>query len=1017
MPIQGQNISNSQENNPQNTSNSGQSAQNLHSSGGQAIVDIAASKLKQSIRKSGLNLSKDRLLGRGLSIGVKATILATVFGVLPVSMVGWYAYRSGDSAITQQIAEEKLLEANQLSDQVSRFLEERLANINTLATIAHHLIEDEGAGSLGPTSPTRAVLEQAATEEFTSFVQDYRTYSNIALYNLQGEVIAQSQGSARELNQKDAAYFQQVLNTEQAVVSEPIAATGVDGAERLSIYVAAPVTDEAGKTVAVVAARIPVEFVGNAVLRTASLREGTAYRLVDSSGNVFQNLPDTNGNAMGGAIAEAVPLFSEVSAQKRQQAWLAESTTGEQLNAYAPIRTAANLDWSVVTSTESNVAFVPQGQLLRAIALGTVLTALVAAALGAFLAKRATDPIQRVTKTVEKLGQGELEARIPVRGSDEFAILGANVNQMAAQIQNLLQTLRQNAEQLSYQNDMLASLAQNEALIQGDAQEVAKAFTEAIAQTLKVDCVSIWVYTTDRSGLICLDQYTHSTQQHRSADILDAAHAKEYFQAIDSVIATTNAIADPAIYSLFANEQISPDTQSVLNIPIQTAGQTTGVIRCDRKAERAWQADEQTFVTSVANLVSIAIESEILQQEVSHLLDVVSEVEEGDLTTQAKVSDRTTGLVADTFNRLIERLTDVMAQVVEAAQQVSEGANQQKAMAEVVATNTEQQAQAVTQVLQLTEQVEQMAQGSAEKARATTTSLESMRFTVEQGQGAIATLMQGIEVLQEGTNRIVQQMKTLGEFVGLADQFVQEQSQIASLTQTLALNASLVAARASEQRDPRQFAVVAREFDSIANQVGRLAQQTNEGLVTLEQRSTQIHSVVSIIDANIQNLGGLVRGFTEGVDQSSRVFSSVQVVTDETVNAGEAVTQSSQAIVNAAQSAAQVVRDIAEIATQTAGLSQRTRAQSEEMNLLSNQLLQSIEFFQLPTLRGEKTVIQTPVDLSQVKVPTVDVTANNASTNNTSANSASTNDTSTNSTSDRVETHLQSAQPIPERSL
>jgi methyl-accepting chemotaxis protein PixJ len=253
----------------------------------------------------------------------------------------------------------------------------------------------------------------------------------------------------------------------------------------------------------------------------------------------------------------------------------------------------------------------------------------------------------------------------------------------------------------------------------------------------------------------------------------------------------------------------------------------------------------------------------------------------------------------------------------------------------------------------------------------------------------------------------VQQMKTLGEFVGLADQFVQEQSQIASLTQTLALNASLVAARASEQRDPRQFAVVAREFDSIANQVGRLAQQTNEGLVTLEQRSTQIHSVVSIIDANIQNLGGLVRGFTEGVDQSSRVFSSVQVVTDETVNAGEAVTQSSQAIVNAAQSAAQVVRDIAEIATQTAGLSQRTRAQSEEMNLLSNQLLQSIEFFQLPTLRGEKTVIQTPVDLSQVKVPTVDVTANNTSANNISANN----------TSDRVETHLQSAQPIPERSL
>ncbi|NJN58063.1 MAG: HAMP domain-containing protein, partial [Leptolyngbyaceae cyanobacterium SL_5_9] len=840
----------------QNISNSQQDARESNSTDkpamrfGLATANAADSSSKQIPGNRLLRLSKDQLLGRGLSIGIKATILATVFGVLPVSMVGWYAYRSGDTAITQQIAEEKLVEASQLSDQVSRFLEERLANIKTVATIAENLIEDESAGNLTGASPERTALEQAITEEFTKFVQDYRTYSNIALYNLQGNVVAQSQGSARELNQRDAAYFQQVLNTEQAVVSEPVATAATDGTERLSIYIAAPVIDAAGRMIAVVAAKIPVEFIGNAVFRTASLREGTTYRLIDSSGNVFQNLPDPESNAMGGAIAELLPLFPEVSAQKQQQAWLSNDES-EQLNAYAPIRTATDLDWSVITSTEARAAFVPQSQLLRAIALGTVLTALAAAALGALLAKRATDPIQRVTKTVERLGQGELEARIPVRGNDEFAILGSNVNQMAAQIQNLLKTLRQNAEQLSHQNDVLAGLAQNEALIQGNAQEVAKAFTEAIAQTIQVDQVSVWGYTSDRSGLTCLDRYDRSAQQHSESDGLEMAHAQEYFQAIDSVIATTDALDHPAIYSLLVNEQISPDVQSVLNVPIQIAGQTAGVVRCDRVADRAWQADEQTFVTSVANLISIAMESEFLQQEVSHLLDVVSDVEEGDLTTQAKVSDRTTGLIADTFNRLIERLTDVLAQVASAAQQVSAGANQQKAMAEVVATNTEQQAQAVTQVLQLTEQVEQMAQGSAEKARATTTSLESMRYTVEQGQEAIATLTQGIEVLQEGTNRIVQQMKTLGEFVGLADQFVQEQSQIASLTQTLALNASLVAARASEQRDPRQFSVVAREFDSIANQVGRLAQQTNEGLVTLEQRSTQIHSVVSIIDANI----------------------------------------------------------------------------------------------------------------------------------------------------------------------
>ena len=279
-------------------------------------------------------------------------------------------------------------------------------------------------------------------------------------------------------------------------------------------------------------------------------------------------------------------------------------------------------------------------------------------------------------------------------------------------------------------------------------------------------------------------------------------------------------------------------------------------------------------------------------------------------------------------------------------------------MANVVATNADQQAQAVTQVLHLTEQAEQTAQGSAEKITATGDSLRTVRTTVEQGQEAISTLTQGIDVLQAGTNHIVQQMKTLGEFVGLTDQFVQDQSQIASLTQTLALNASLVAARASEQRDPRQFVVVAREFDSIADQVSNLAQQTNESLVTLEQRSAQIHSVVSVIDADVQRLGGLVRGFTQGVEQSNQIFNNVQIMTGEALRSGEAVAQSNQDIVNAAQSAAQVVRDIADIATQTAEFTQQSRMKSEQIDTLSKQLLKSMQFFQLPAMMLEGGAIQ-----------------------------------------------------------
>jgi twitching motility protein PilJ len=228
--------------------------------------------------------------------------------------------------------------------------------------------------------------------------------------------------------------------------------------------------------------------------------------------------------------------------------------------------------------------------------------------------------------------------------------------------------------------------------------------------------------------------------------------------------------------------------------------------------------------------------------------------------------------------------------------------------------------------------------------------------TVEQGQTAIEALAHGITILQDGTDRIMQRMKTLGEFVGLADQFVQNQSQIAFVTQTLSLNASLVAARASEQRDPRQFVVVAREFASIADQVNKLAQQTNAGLTNLEQRSTQIHLAVSTVDADVQRLGELVRQFTTGVEQSQEVFSQMQTIAGEAIQAGESVDQFNQKIVAAAQTTAGVMREIAELADKTVELTQQAAGRSDQMETLAAQLLQIVQFFQLPAAPATSSV-------------------------------------------------------------
>jgi methyl-accepting chemotaxis protein PixJ len=404
---------------------------------------------------------------------------------------------------------------------------------------------------------------------------------------------------------------------------------------------------------------------------------------------------------------------------------------------------------------------------------------------------------------------------------------------------------------------------------------------------------------------------------------------------------------------------------------VGTVWAVRGYVRDRQLAQAALQESQQDLVLVNMSLENEArerraqeestrTENEQLQKDIGELLDVVNELESGNLTIQAQVNDRATGLVSDTINRLIETLGNTLRQVSVAADRVDGNSKTQKELAVTVTQNTGKQTEEVGQMLLLTRNVRQSAQNTMQQLIVTNQSLVKLQSSVTKGQGTISSLDREIDVLQAGSDRIVQEIKTLGEFVGLTDKFVQDQGEIVTQTQILALNASLVAARAAEQRDPKLFASVAREFELIATQVSQLAQLTNEGLVTLEQRSSQIHKVVSSVDTDVQKLGGLVNTFTQGVKQASDVFDTVQSVTEQAVESGNSVSKASQRIVTATDSTTIAIDSIASLSHEIAAQSQDAQHLGDQLNILSTDLLDNIQFFKLPALPVAESA--TPID-------------------------------------------------------
>ncbi|MDJ0703233.1 MAG: cache domain-containing protein [Leptolyngbyaceae cyanobacterium MO_188.B28] len=340
-------------------------------------------------------------------------------------------------------------------------------------------------------------------------------------------------------------------------------------------------------------------------------------------------------------------------------------------------------------------------------------------------------------------------------------------------------------------------------------------------------------------------------------------------------------------------------------------------------------------------------EGQMLQREVKHLLDVVSAVEDGDLTVEAQVSSHATGLVADTLNRLIERLGKIMATALNTAGLVNQGSEKLDQLSNAVADNAQKQAQSVAQVQTLMENVNNLSQDTAQQAMATDEAVQLTQAAINHGQQEITTMATGIGVLHKETDQIVKRVQTLTEYVELAARFAKDQKRTAAQTRVLAMNASMLATRAAGQQDPGQFAGITREFETIATQVNNLAVQTNQSLVLLQQRTDQIQTVVSGLNHDTQEISQQVHGFTIGVDQSREVFNNIKAVTERVAEMGRQVTESSQTIAQAAQNSLESIRDISEIAAETSNRANMTKEQSQQMDFLARTLLQNIDFFEL----------------------------------------------------------------------
>lgn len=171
--------------------------------------------------------------------------------------------------------------------------------------------------------------------------------------------------------------------------------------------------------------------------------------------------------------------------------------------------------------------------------------------------------------------------------------------------------LHQKEQKLSLYNQTLSELTVKNYAELKSLDTVFHHITENTAKAMGVERISIWKLSEDNEKITCLDLY--SNHQHEAGLDIFAKDYPNYFQCLfyqESIIAD-DARKDPQTAE-FTETYLKPlNIYSMLDYPIRLRGKTIGVICCEQVGRMVhWEQEDQTFLKSVANLISLAFEAD-----------------------------------------------------------------------------------------------------------------------------------------------------------------------------------------------------------------------------------------------------------------------------------------------------------------------------------------------------------------------------------------------------------------------
>ena len=338
-------------------------------------------------------------------------------------------------------------------------------------------------------------------------------------------------------------------------------------------------------------------------------------------------------------------------------------------------------------------------------------------------------------------------------------------------------------------------------------------------------------------------------------------------------------------------------------------------------------------------LSSSGSDAAALQAQIEKLLQEVSAVGDGDLRVQAEVTPDTLGVLADSFNYMIEELAKVVGRVQATAVQVTNATRRILDRSAELAQASETQVAQISQTSQAVDALAVFIQNVAGNAAMSAEAARDALRNATSGQESVRQTINGMMTIRENVQETSKKIKRLGERSNEISEIINIIADLADQTNLLALNAAIQSAMAGEHG--RGFAVVADEIRLLAE---RSTESTKRISTLVKSIQGDTYEAVVAMEDSTQEV---VKG-SQVADEAGRALNSIYEAVEKQVKMIESIARSANEQTPVSEAVAVTMAQISEVIRQTDAGTQEAAVSVSYLSELSEQLRASVSTFRLP---------------------------------------------------------------------